>query len=145
MTKKTSGTSLMPLLAVLGAFLLLGVLMLLLNGQDDSVVQQSDTSATTLQQARSALLVARSALSSAAPDSIESLGQARQSLVRVSVRGLSAEQTKALRNLSSGLETLEKNWRARETLAFAATELKFLLTQLDDAANGLVQVFVFQI
>ena len=49
-----------------------------------------------------------------------------------------------MHNLSTGLETLENNWRARETLAFAGAELEFLLPQLDDAANGLEESIVIQ-
>jgi len=144
MTNKTSGVSLMPVMAALGAFLLLGVLALLFNGQGAGKAQKSASATTTLQQARSALLVARSALSSAAPDSMDSLNQARQSLAKANTRGLTAEQAKAVHNLSTGLETLENNWRSRETLAFAATELKSLLPQLDDAANGLEKAIVIQ-
>ncbi len=144
MTNKTSGVSLMPVMAALGAFLLLGVLALLFNGQGAGKAQQSNAATTSLQQARSALLVARSALSSAAPDSMDSLRQARQSLAKANARGLTAEQAKAVHNLSTGLETLENNWRSRETLAVAATELKSLLPQLDDAANGLEKAIVIQ-
>jgi twitching motility protein PilJ len=131
-------------MAALGAILLLGVLVLLINGQRDGAVQQADTSAATLQQARGALLVARLALSSAAPDTLESLGKARQSLARLDTQGLTAEQSRALSNLSTGLETLENNWRAREALTFADTELEYLLPQLDDAANELEDIIVIQ-
>ena len=145
MTNIASRANLMPLMAALGAFLLLGVLIMLLSGQRDGNVQQTDTSAaTTLQQARSALLVARLALSSAAPDTLESLGKARLSLANLNVQGLTAEQSRALRNLQSGLETLENNWRARETLTFVGTELEILLPQLDDASNRLEDVIVIQ-
>jgi len=144
MTNKASRANLMPLMAALGAILLLGVLVLLFNGQRDGAVQQADTSAATLQQARGALLVARLALSSAAPDTLESLGKARQTLARLNTQGLTAEQSRALSNLSTGLETLENNWRAREALIFASTELEFLLPQLDDAANELEDIIVIQ-
>jgi len=144
MTNKASRANLMPLMAALGTILLLGVLVLLFNGQRDGAVQQTDTSVATLQQARGALLVARLALSSAAPDTLESLGKARRSLAQLNTQGLTAEQSRALSNLTTGLETLENNWQSREALAFAATELEFLLPQLDDAANGLEDIIVIQ-
>ena len=144
MKNKASGTNLMPLMAALGAFLLVGVLVLLFNGQRDSAVTQTGTTPAALQQAQAALLVARVALSSTAPDALESLGQARQSLTQTGSNGLSTEQSKAWRNLSGGLETLENNWRARETLAIADTNLGALLPQLDDAANGLEEAIIIQ-
>ena len=146
MSNIASRANLMPLMAALGAFLLLGVLALLFNGQSNrsGQAQQPDASSATLQQARGALLVARVALSSGAPDSLESLSQARRLLAGLNAQGLSTEQSRALSNLSTGLETLENNWRAREALAFADAELEFLLPQLDDAANGLEEVIVIQ-
>ncbi len=144
MTNKASGSNLIPVIAVLGALLLLGVLALQYKGQRDVAAQPGATSAATLQQARAALLVARSALSSTDADTLESLGGSRQSLAQLSSRGLTTEQSKALRNLSTSLETLENNWRARETLAFVSAELEFLLPQLDDAANGLEESVVIQ-
>ena len=134
----------MPLMSALGAFLLLGTLILLLNSQSGGMAQQTDASAATLQQARIALLVAREALSSGAPDSLDSLSQARSSLSGLNRQGLSDAQSRALSNLSTGLETLENNWQAREALAYADTELEMLLPQLDDAANGLEEVIVIQ-
>ena len=146
MSNIASRANLMPLMAALGAFLLLGVLALLFNGQSNrsGQAQQPDASSATLQQARGALLVARVALSSGAPDSLESLSQARRLLAGLNAQGLSTEQSRALSNLSTGLDTLENNWRAREALAFADAELEFLLPQLDDAANGLEEVIVIQ-
>lgn len=144
MNKKASGARLVPIMAALGVFLLLSVLALLYSGQRDGTEQQMNSSAATLQQARGALLVARSALSSAVPGTLESLAEARQTLETLDARGWSTEQSKALRNLSTGLETLEKNWPARETLAFTGVELEFLLPQLDDAANGLEEAIVIQ-
>jgi len=134
----------MPLLAALGAFLLLGALALLFTGSRDGGSRQANAAAITLEQARSALLVARSALSSSSPDALESLGKAHRSLTKLNARGLSPEQSKALRNLTTGLETLEKNWRAHESLTFAGAELDVLLPQLDDAANGLEEAIVIQ-
>jgi len=144
MSNIASRANLMPLMAALGVFLLLGVLVLQLNSQSDGTAQQTDTSAATLQQARNALLVAREALSSGAPDSLDSLSQARSSLAGLDRQRLSPEQSRALSNLSTGLETLENNWQAREALAYADSELEFLLPQLDDAANGLEEVIVIQ-
>ncbi len=144
MTKKTSGVNLIPLTAALGALFLLGVLALQFLGQRNGAAPSSVGSETTLQQARAALRVARSALSTAAPDALELLSGARQSLATLDGRGLSSEHTKALRNLSTGLETIESNWPAREALAFADAELDFLLPQLDDAANGLEEAVVVQ-
>jgi len=144
MTNKARSDNLMPLLAALGAFLLLGALALLFTGSRDGGSRQANAAAVTLEQARSALLVARSALSSSSPDALESLGKAHRSLAKLNARGLSAEQSKALRNLTTGLETLEKNWRAHETLTFAGAELDVLLPQLDDAANGLEEAIVIQ-
>jgi len=144
MSKIATRANLMPLMAALGAVLLLGVLALQFDGQSRSQAPQSDASSGTLQQARSALLVAREALSSGAPDSLESLNRARDSLRGLNAQGLSADQSRAMSNLSSGLETLENNWQAREALAFADVELEFLLPQLDDAANGLEEVIVIQ-
>jgi len=144
MTNKASGSNLIPMMAALGALLLFGVLALQFNGQRDTAKQPGNTSAATLQKARAALLISRSVLSSTDPDALESLGGARQSLAQLNPRGLSAEQSEALRNLSTSLETLENNWRARETLAFAGAELAFLLPQLDDAANELEESIVIQ-
>ena len=144
MNNKASRTNLMPFMAALGVFLLLGVLVLLYSWQRDGAALRMDTSAATLQQAHSALLVARSALSSAFPDAPESLAKARQELGSLDVRGWSTEQLKALRNLTTGLETLEYNWPARETLASTGIELEFLLPQLDVAANGLEEAIVIQ-
>jgi len=79
----------MPIFAALGAFLLLGVLVLQLNGQRNGTAEQGNTSIATLQQARNALLVARSVLSSPAPDALELLSKARRSLAGLNVRGLS--------------------------------------------------------
>ena len=134
----------MPIMAALGALLLVGVLALLLMGQPGGKAQRTGNSVATLQKARAALLVARSALSEASPDALESLENARQSLTNLNPQGLSGDQSKALRNLSTGLETLENHWRAREALAFAGAELEFLLPQLDDAANGLEEAIVIQ-
>jgi twitching motility protein PilJ len=144
MSNKASRANLMPIMAALGAILLLGVLVLLYSGQNKGSPQQSDASSATLQKARSALLVARGAWSSGAPDSLESINRARASLTGLSVQGLSVEQSRALSNLSTGLETLENNWRAREVLTFADAELELLLPLLDDAANGLEEVIVIQ-
>ncbi len=134
----------MPIMAVVGTCLLVGVLVLLFNGQSDSTARQGVVAPGALQQARAALLVARTALSSGAPDAVGSLEQARTALAKAGSRGLSAEQLKAWRNLSSGLETLENNWRARETLSAATANLDILLPQLDDAANGLEEAIVIQ-
>jgi twitching motility protein PilJ len=144
MSNKASRANLMPIMAALGAILLLGVLVLLFNGQNKGSAQQSDASSATLQKARSALLVARGALSSVAPDSLESINRARASLTGLNVQGLSVEQSRALSNLSTGLEILENNWRARKALAFADAELERLSPLLDDAANGLEEVIVIQ-
>ena len=143
MNNIASKANLMPLMAAFGAVLLLGALILL-NGRSADQAPPPDASAATLQQARGALLSARVALSSGAPDSLESLNRARVSLAGSNMRGLSAEQSSALSSLSKGLETLENNWRARETLAYAEAELDVLLSQLDDAANGLEDVIVLQ-
>jgi twitching motility protein PilJ len=145
MSNKASRANLMPIMAALGAILLLGVLVLLFNGQNNKgSAQQSDASSATLQKARSALLVARGAWSSGAPDSLESIHRARASLTGLSVQGLSVEQSRALSNLSTGLETLENNWRAREVLTFADAQLELLLPLLDDAANVLEEVILIQ-
>ncbi len=135
----------MPWMAAIGALLLIGVLTLLYTAERGGGTSvPAAGSAATVQTARTGLLAARAALASADPVMPDSVVKARRALAGVNTQGLSADQVKAVRNLSSGLETIENNWPAREALNFSTSELDFLLPQLEDASNELEQAIVIQ-
>ena len=143
MNSLATRASLMPTMAVLGALFLAGVLALLLMGQPDQPVQDNATAAK-MQQARGVMLNVREALAESSPQTVQALQQARQSLAKIDAGGLNVEQTRALNNLKSGLETLESNWPARETVTLVERELTLLAPLLDDASNNLEQGIVIQ-
>lgn len=136
----------MPWMAAIGAGLLIGVLTLLYTAErgGGGTSTAAAGSAMTVQTARAALLAARSALASAEPTMPDNVVKSRRALAGMNTGGLSTDQVKAVRNLSTSLETIENNWSAREALNFSATELDFLLPQLEDASNELEQAIVIQ-
>ena len=134
----------MPAMALLGVLFLSGAIFLLFTAQPSEPVAPSNDTEARLQQARTGLLVAREAFSAGSPDTPDQVNQAVTMIDRLNAQGFTPEQSRAAKNVQSGLETIANNWAARETLIYAGNEVEYLLPQLDDTANTLEELIVIQ-
>jgi twitching motility protein PilJ len=144
MTNNASGAQHMSTLVGLGVLLLLGATALLFQGSDSGSESSADTMVTALLAAQSTMRVAGLALSTGSDQAYERLEGAASQLAAANQRGLAADQAKAVRSLTSGIETIQSTRAARGTLVLAATAITSLMPEVADRINGLEQAAIVQ-
>ncbi len=144
MTNKASGAQHMPALIGLGVLLLLGATALLFRGADAGSGLSGNAPIATLLIAQTTIRAASTAMATGSDQAYVQLAEAGRQLAAAPKRGLTADQSKALRSLAFSVESIQAGRDDRGTLAAASTVLTSLLPDVLDRANVLEQAAILQ-